>query len=298
MHLNGSDYIHRRRVKPSGPPEASGMPNYGLSKITVEWDPRECEGTLEIEERWEQWLAEREREGESFEPSERIRQMRSFLRERAEAYVGDAGYVPPDEGTVEPLEEPLWLYRAFLEPRAEPCPKDVTVSIAAMAGDQELDRETILVLPVHKWLTNGHQHGPGAQQHPPDTNDFWLDYDYLSWKYGGVLATTGGAFPGGVTISTDPCVPCGFPSVCVAACTHPNRSVDFGTTAFTQSENATASTIGHELVHTTGSPLPASECEAYTWEMDHSEQTGIFQCDAPYLVDVAQNWNCACYGCP
>ncbi len=57
---------------------------------------------------------------------------------------------------------------------------DVTVSIAARAGDQELDHETILVLPVHKWLTNGHQHGPGAQVHAPDANDFWLDFDYLS----------------------------------------------------------------------------------------------------------------------
>ena len=106
---------------------------------------------------------------------------------------------------------------------------------------------------------------------------------------------------GGVTFSVNACVPCGFPSECVAACTEWDRSVDFGTTAFTQSENAAASTIGHELVHTTGTwPLLASECDAYTWEFNHDTGTGIFQCDTSYLANVVQMMNCQCSGinCP
>ncbi|MGB2984973.1 MAG: hypothetical protein WBE26_03740 [Phycisphaerae bacterium] len=48
----------------------------------------------------------------------------------------------------------------------------------------------------------------------------------------------------------------------------------FGTSAFASSENQAASIIGHELVHVVPPwPFWASECDAYTWELDHSQQT-------------------------
>ncbi len=162
------------------------------------------------------------------------------------------GYTPPNQGTLSRINAGLWRYLAFTEPQTELCARMAKVWVAAFHGETELARRSILVLPVHTFFTTG-------------TNaNLALDYDYLSWKYGSVLATTGGAFSS-VTISENACVPCGLPSVCVPACTHIDDSVDFGTTAFSVSENAAASIIGHELVHTVGA-LNQSECTAYTWE--------------------------------
>ena len=216
---------------------------YAGSNITVTWEPVECEGVLQIVD-----------------------------------LVGDGGYVPPTgRGSVERLEPTKWLYRAFLERQTELCPKGVNVKIAAKQGDTELNRVSVRVLPIHEWWTNAHQHGAGGQQHPPDQNDFYWDLDYLLWKYGGVLATTGGE--ASYRVSVDTCVWCPFPP-CVWACTtwllQGGYEIFFGTWAFTGSENRAASIIGHELVHTTG----AAECPAYRWEADHCDATGVCPCDA------------------
>lgn len=161
------------------------------------------------------------------------------------------------------------------------------MSIAAMQGEVELTRATVLVWPVHRWLVTG------------QSADFQKAYDYITWKYAAVLATTGGSFSS-VTFSTSGCVSCGFQS-CVYACTSWNPftgySVVFGTNTFDGTENQAASIIGHELVHTAVGLL-AGECPTYTWEMDHSQQTGIFECDTQYLGTVVQKQNCACNGCP
>ena len=137
-------------------------------------------------------------------------------------------------------------------------------------------------------MVGGRDLGLGAQQHPPDTDDFELDFEYLSWKYGGVLATTGGEFTS-VTISMDPQVVCPRfpfdPNPPVGyACTG-GASVVFGTNTFRGSDNQTASIIGHELVHTVDDPF-AGECPAYQWEEDHSQETGISFCDTDYLDEV------------
>jgi len=214
----------------------AGMPaNISQSTISVPWNPPECEGTVEIVE---------------IDPIE--------------------GYVPPDEGTLTPDGQNTWRYDAFTEPAAEHCPKLVRVWIAAMMGDVELSRVSILVKPVHTHWTQG------------ASSNFANDYNYIVWKYAGVLATSGGAFTGGVTISTNGCVGCPFG--CVYACTTLNPftgtySVAFGTTTFTGTENQAASIIGHELVHTTA----ADECPAYTWEFNNDAATGVFQCDTAYL---------------
>ena len=178
------------------------------------------------------------------------------------------------------MDETTWKYAAFDEPQGELCPDLVRVWIGAMQGDEELDRKSILVQPVHTWFTTG------ANQ------DFQKDYDYIRWKYAAVHATTGGAFSGPPNISPNALVPCGPLGTLVSACTHLDDSVDFGTSAFTGSENAAASIIGHELVHTVGI-IPQSECTAYTWELDHQNQTGI-PCDGTYLQDVLLKKIAAC----
>jgi hypothetical protein len=196
------------------------------------------------------------------------------------------GYLPTaGQGTLDQNDDTHWVYTAFDEPSPVVCENRVKVWIAAKYDDLELNRKSILVLPVHTFLTTG------------ANANFLMDFNYISWKYAAVLATTGGAFAGPPTISTDVCVPCG--GTCGAACTTIFDNVTFGTSAFTQSEHATASTIGHELVHTIGL-LNQNECTSYTWEVNNAQQTGISQCDAAYLGDVEQRQDCHCDGinCP
>ena len=199
---------------------------------------------------------------------------------------GTGGYTPTNEGTLTKMDDTHWAYVAFDEPQTEKYPEDVKVWIAAFRGQTELGRKSVLVLPVHKLLITG----PNA--------DFLMDYDYISWKYATVLATTGGTFTSRA-ISADVCVECPtgiFTTVCASGCTDDQGNVEFGTSAFTGSENAAASTIGHELVHTTG----GDECAAYTWEFNNDAATGIFQCDSSYLGEIVQKMNCQCGGinCP
>ena len=91
--------------------------DFNQSQITVIWTPPECVGRLEIVE-----------------------------------IEGTDGYVPPGNGILEQESDTVWRYTAFDEPITELCPKKVTVSIAAMQGDVELTRTTVLVWPVHAWL--------------------------------------------------------------------------------------------------------------------------------------------------
>jgi len=231
-----------------------GMPPYNLSNIDVQWEPPDCEGRLEIVQ---------------IDPID--------------------GYTPPNSGTIEKIDNTFWRYTSFDEFQGELCPGRVKVWLAAVGGTQELQRISLLVLPVHTWWTTGHKHGPGQPTHPPDFNDFANDYNFLRWKYAAVLATTGGAFTT-VSISSSSCVPCGLglPPPCVYACTSPNMSggydVVFGTSAFTGSENQAASIIGHELVHTTVGG--SAECTAYRWEAQNCSGTGVCLCDGSYLQTV------------
>jgi hypothetical protein len=230
---------------------------YAGAHIIVTWDPPECAGALQIVD-----------------------------------VDGDDGFEPPTPGTVEHLRGNTWIYRAFEERPTELCPKAVNVKIGAMACGNELDHTSVRVLPIHTWLTTNHQHHPGEPSHPPDLDDFALDLEYLSWKYAGVLASTGGAF-GNVTIEPNSCVQCpAFIGPCVYACTLVlDDSVRFGTSAFTGSENQAASIIGHELMHTVGF---TGECAAYQWEVDHAAETGISLCDPAYLESVNQYLDAHC----
>jgi hypothetical protein len=227
------------------------MPDYSHSEVTVQWDPPDCEGRLEIV---------------GVEPT--------------------GGYQPPNQGTLNCINANLWRYDAFDEPQSALCPEIKTVWIAAFQDELELGRASVLVHPVHTWWTTGHKHGPGGQTHPPDTSDFTNDYNFLRWKYATVLATTGGAFAGPPTIGPDTCVPCPWPFGCVYACTTciplMGCSVNFGTSTFASPENQAASIIGHELVHATG----ANECPAYRWEAEHCDGTKVCPCDGAYLQTV------------
>ena len=95
-----------------------------------------------------------------------------------------------------------------------------------MVGDVELARTTILVWPVHTFFTTG------------ANADFQRDFDYITWKYAAVLATTQGGFYS-LTISPNACVGC--PLGCVYACTtcipYVGYSVTFGTSTFSGTEN-------------------------------------------------------------
>ncbi len=230
-------------VDPSSIPattEWEDMPDYSYSQVTVEWDPPECEGTLDIVE---------------VEPLE--------------------GYLPPSDGALTPDAEngQLWYYTAFDEPQTEKCSKEVKVWIAAKRGDMELLRKSILVWAVHVWLATVQA-------------DFQTDYDYITWKYASVLATTGGTFSS-VTISPASQVQCG--GVSGYACTNVlTGAVTFGTSTFSGSENQAASIIGHELVHASG---VFSECTAFRWEAEHCDGTGVCPCDAgvgQYLENVLE----------
>ncbi|MEK6675192.1 MAG: hypothetical protein AABZ47_05995, partial [Planctomycetota bacterium] len=233
--------------------------SYAGSIITVTWDPAECEPTLEIT-----------------------------------GAVGDEGYVPPDWGVVEQTEPTRWIYRALLEPQNEHCSKPVNVRIVAKLEEAELESVTVRVLPIHEWWTRNHQSLPGEDPHAPTTSDFGMDYEYLFWKYGTVIATTGGDFGDNITISPDPCVLCprdiwDLDPPCVYACTHTGFfggfSLDIGTLTFAGSENQAASIIGHEHYHA-GLGASEGECPAYRWEADHAADTGIFPCDSAYLLSV------------
>ena len=220
----------------------TGMPaGFNKSEITVIWTPPECVGRLEIVE-----------------------------------IEGAHDYVPPGNGTLDQESDTVWHYTGFNEPITELCPKEVTVSIAAMQGDVELTRKTVLVWPVHRWLVTG------------VNADFQKAYDYIRWKYAAVLATTGGTFSS-VTISPSVRVPCPdypgtvFDGPLVYACIT-DASVVFGTDTFGGSENQAASIIGHELMHTVG----ADECEAYQWEADHTFGTATTPCDTDYIRNVLQ----------
>lgn len=244
-----------------------GMPDYSYSEVTVEWNPPFCEGQLEIVE---------------IQPL--------------------GGYVPPNAGTLTRINANLWRYDAFDELQSELCPKNVKVWIAAKSGETELDRQSVLVLPVHDWWMSQsqHQHGPAGTPHSRTPVDFANDYDFIRWKYAAVLATTGGTFTPPVTISTDSRVHCGLPwplGTDGYACTNVGTgNVIFATSTFTGSENQAASIIGHELIHASG---VFSECPPYTWEFNNDAATGVFQCDIAYLAEVVGKLNCACNNiCP
>ena len=226
---------------------------WNFSDITVTWNPPECEGTLQIVE-----------------------------------LVGDNGYVPPNQGTLVPIDATKWRYTTFDEPPAELCPERVVVSIAAMKGEQELTREQVVVRTVFKWLVSGHQHGPGAIMHTPTTGDYLDAVDFISWKYANVLATTGSTFAG-VTIASTLTVSCGSVSSALACTNVGDGTVKFGISTFTGSENKAASIIGHELGHVAqGVCFFHCECSPYQWESDQSQQTGIWFCDTAYLQSVLQ----------
>ena len=207
------------------------IPDFSYSEITVQWDPPECEGTLEIVE-----------------------------------VIPDEMYLPSGDGTLDRIDATKWRYTAFDESPAEKRPKGVVVWIAAKQGVQELTRVAVWVRPTFKWWVSGHEHGPGAGMHTPTTADYMNAYLYAAWKYSPCFP--GGSAFASVSIASTPLVSCPtghFTSVDATACTDASNNVVFGESTFTRGENVAASVVGHELDHTVG----ADECQALTWEFDN-----------------------------
>ena len=182
-----------------------------------------------------------------------------------EDFVGQPLYTPPSTGSLvrKPGTTHEWIYTAWTESSAYLQPREVRVSFRArMDGVAvETNRVWVRVQPVFEELRR--------------KKKYHCAYDFVRWKYAGVLATTGGAFSGTPVFTSGP-INCD--GIEANGCTDVNNNtVQFAPGAFA-TENALASTIGHELIHTT----PAgrnSECPSYTWEFDNRSQTGT---DSPY----------------
>ena len=122
-------------VDPSSIPATTDwpeMPDYSYSEVTVTWDPPECEGTLEV----------------------------------VDLGLTD-GYQPPSDGTLQRMSATVWRYTAFDEPQNEIHSETVRVSIGAIKGGVELDREEVQVFSVHHWWTTPPNTGPTGSFMPP-----------------------------------------------------------------------------------------------------------------------------------
>lgn len=184
------------------------------------------------------------------------------------------------------IDDPLkWKYTAFEEKAANTHPKTVSNILihATLDGTEVSGFTKMSVLSIFYWLVRDghkikHQHGPGAAPHEPNVADYTAAYNYLKWKYGFIL--------NGVTQVGHTSPVQGFNSVTFLpdqsdvggadARTSSLRNVTFSSGAF-RNENWCASVIAHELIHT-GQAFPgtnASECEAYTYQLDHASDFGL-----------------------
>jgi hypothetical protein len=186
--------------------------------------------------------------------------------------------------TQDPDNKLLWHYEAYEEDADDLHPAPKQAVIVAKCDGQEIGAPLFLnVRPVFQWLTDRskrHQHGLGGAVHfyPHIISDYQTAYNYIRWKYN-CLDGVGDGFTT-VNFVLDDCVPCGALRRCRAACTSSSTfsrtdDVTFGLETFLN-ENWAASTIGHELVHTTGTGISApGECEAYSWEVNNTGCTGL-----------------------
>ena len=195
------------------------------------------------------------------------------------------------DGTVaqDGADSSVWTYMGFKEEKATLHPKMVTsVFIRATVDGKEVSGRTRLsVFSVFYWLVRGgqaikHQHGPKAQAHEPGVPDYTAAYEFIRWKYEAAL--NGVTRPGqgqpvpGFTKTTF--LPEQQDINGAAAHTDQYRRVTFSAGAFTN-ENWFASVVAHELIHTGQSRpnLDSSECEAYTYQLNHASEFGLEQAD-------------------
>lgn len=178
-------------------------------------------------------------------------------------YQGRQPYSPPSMGTLTPVAGTIrrWTYTAWQESSTYIWPKEVRVYFRVSVNGQPFGTNSfsLKVQPVFDWLARFKKQRPCA-------------YDFVRWKYAAVLATTGGQFIGTPTFAPTAAIQCGDVDD-ANACLQDGKWVTFSTGAFVD-ENALASTIGHELTHTIAGGN-SEECEAYTWEVNNSAQTGI-----------------------
>ncbi len=220
-----------------------------FAPIKAEWDPPENAGTLFV---------------------------KSMEAENNWNYLpADMGGVLPS-GPPHPIYKPAdhqWWYISFIESGSELQPGLVAVKIGARDNcGNELEGELkIRVKSVFDFMAGVHRRCDG-QMVGNTVAHFTGCYEFIRWKYDGVLSTTGGSFRDFI-ISLDSWVSCsGTPA---RACTTPfTHVVTFATSTWAEGENVAASIVGHELRHM-ACWWSCSECDSYTWEYDHRSGTGI-----------------------
>jgi len=258
-----------------------------FAPIKAEWQPPENEGTLFVK---------------------RIR-----VAPDARYYRGyDYGYLPESWGTVERNTDPdpvycpadhQWVYRPFYESPGELRPDKVVVTVGAKDNcGNELNAELeIKVLSVFEFMSDWHRRCDGVLVGHTATHYSYC-YQFIRWKYSGVLSTTAGEF-NSVNFSTDASVSCGSCATAYA-CTSPLLNCTFGASTWECSENVAASIVGHELRHTSlGYVILGTECSSYTWETDYTTETGISPawgctCNNDYYQEIYERWDATCNHLP
>jgi len=200
---------------------------------------------------------------------------------RITRFEGSGNYIPPDDGTLtrSGADPSKWLYKSFKELKTEKHPEPVEVYIAPYFNNQEVGPEVLIIIRPVFFITKFHFPGPGSNLKIPGDDDKQTGVDFVIWKYG---------VGGGYTMEFNDAQAGGNMGYTVFDAIANNRTF-IGNPAL-QSENITASVVGHEAIHRDQGyywSLTASEAEqeepAYKWELDNAELTGIDKNNDTYL---------------
>ena len=184
----------------------------------------------------------------------------------------------------------VWEYTAFTESLTDkyPCqhsirldPKVGNAVIYPISSDKPL---TITVPTVFDWFSKTHhKDGPGADKpyHEPTNLDCYYAYLFIRYKYKECLDNiflhnSQGRFSNVDFQPASEDSPYAETDILTRKCIFYYKS-------FLCSENYFASTVGHELVHTTQYGVHwlavQDEAEAFKWELDNMDKTGAVQED-------------------
>lgn len=185
----------------------------------------------------------------------------------------------PGKGTLEPDGNGSWTYTAFEEPRGEKAPATLSVAIVPKVDGRVVGEPAFLtVKTVFDNLSGFHAHDTMGKMHKADASDYELAWKYARWKHG--IDTSNLS-----SIRYDPALTTmGLTRLGVGGI---GRHCRLGPTAFNAGSGVCASVLGHENVHGGQSVMTLlssrwAEPDAYQWELDNAQQTGI---SASYIAE-------------